>query len=195
MIDEINQIIENQINAKVYELSTWKEVRWEGGRLYYEATRITNEIADYDTETQILYLECLLNKSYIIQDNWPHSAPDITHDFKNWIAKTIAKLKVKKIQEEKSSTKNLSNKKKRRPYIPNKLRSLLQKEVNSKCSFCPNEDVDHFQIHHIDENPANNNLENLLMVCATCHSKITKGNILQIDVLKRKQELMTQKSR
>ena len=28
------------------------------------------------------------------------------------------------------------------------------------------------QVHHIDENPANNALENLIALCASCHLKI-----------------------
>jgi hypothetical protein len=70
-----------------------------------------------------------------------------------------------------------SNRKKRVP-IPNKIKALLQKEIQSICPFCPSEDVDHFEIHHIDENPENNSFENLLMLCPLCHSKITKGDIL-----------------
>ena len=30
------------------------------------------------------------------------------------------------------------------------------------------------QVHHIDENPGNNDLENLIPLCATCHLKIEK---------------------
>ena len=30
------------------------------------------------------------------------------------------------------------------------------------------------QVHHIDENPGNNNLENLIPLCAVCHLKIEK---------------------
>ena len=30
------------------------------------------------------------------------------------------------------------------------------------------------QVHHIDENPGNNNLENLIPLCASCHLKIEK---------------------
>ena len=44
------------------------------------------------------------------------------------------------------------NKKTRTP-IPqlNKVRAVLQQEINSKCPFCNNEDVAHFDIHHIDK--------------------------------------------
>jgi hypothetical protein len=86
---------------------------------------------------------------------------------------------------------NLSIKK--RKYIPNKTKSLLQKEINSLCPFCPNEDVDHFQIHHLDGDIANNNLENLLMLCAICHSKITKGDIKKEHVELKKRELKIKK--
>lgn len=95
---ELIDIIDSQIKAKVADLSEWKQVRWEGGRLYYETTKILNEIRDYNIENQIIYLEKLLNLEFIIQDNWPHEAPDITLDFKNWLVKTVSQLKVKQIQ-------------------------------------------------------------------------------------------------
>jgi len=60
-----------------------------------------------------------------------------------------------------------------------KIRSLLQREINSTCPLCDNIDVEHFQIHHIDENPGHNHIENLILICPNCHSKITKGDILQ----------------
>jgi hypothetical protein len=48
--------------------------------------------------------------------------------------------------------------KKIRVSIPkvNKVRADLQKEIASLCPFCDNADVGHFEIHHIDENPSNN---------------------------------------
>jgi hypothetical protein len=83
--------------------------------------------------------------------------------------------------------------KKTRKKIPqeNKVRAELQKEIMSCCPFCDNEDVGHFEIHHIDENPENNNSENLILLCPVCHSKITKGDIKQLDVYKKKIELLT----
>lgn len=66
---------------------------------------------------------------------------------------------------------------KRRKYISAKTKAILQKEIKSKCPFCPSEDVEHFHVHHIDENPANNLVSNLLMLCPTCHSKVTKKDI------------------
>lgn len=81
--------------------------------------------------------------------------------------------------------------KKKRVKIPqeNKVRAGLQKEINSTCPFCENQEVGHFQIHHIDDNPANNIPSNLLLLCPNCHSKITKGDISQAEVIKIKEEL------
>lgn len=76
-----------------------------------------------------------------------------------------------------------------RKRIPNKTKMLLQKEISSECPFCESTDVEHFQIHHIDENPSNNSFENLLMLCPTCHSKITKGDIEQNEVVYCKERL------
>jgi HNH endonuclease len=72
----------------------------------------------------------------------------------------------------------MENKKNRR-RIPQEamVRSMLQQEVGSQCPLCPNADVGHFEIHHIDEDPSNNDKSNLLLLCRTCHSKITKGVI------------------
>jgi len=63
--------------------------------------------------------------------------------------------------------------KKIRKPIQAKVKRLLQKEINSECPFCFDQEVDHFEIHHIDENPSNNEMGNLLMLCRKCHSKIT----------------------
>lgn len=79
-------------------------------------------------------------------------------------------------------------KSRKRKAIPTKMKALLQKEINSECPFCGNQDVGHFHVHHIDENPENNDRANLLMLCPTCHSKITKGDIhaTTVELLKRR---------
>ena len=48
-----------------------------------------------------------------------------------------------------------------------KVRAILQKEIGSVCPFCQNDDVGHFEIHHIDENPTNNEIGNLLLLLTT----------------------------
>ncbi|WP_430408558.1 HNH endonuclease [Kordia sp.] len=81
--------------------------------------------------------------------------------------------------------------KKIRKSIPqkNKVRAELQKEISSACPFCDSQDVGHFEIHHIDENPSNNLIENLLLLCPTCHSKVTKGDIITSQVKEAKNRL------
>jgi hypothetical protein len=76
-----------------------------------------------------------------------------------------------------------------------KIRSLLQKEINSRCPMpsCDSTDVEHFQIHHIDEDPTNDDFPNLILVCPTCHSKITKGDIPKKTVELIKKKLPTSK--
>ncbi|HRN28025.1 MAG: HNH endonuclease [Ignavibacteriaceae bacterium] len=85
------------------------------------------------------------------------------------------------------------NGKKKRTRIPreNKIRAELQKEIKSVCPFCDSTDVGHFEIHHIDENPSRNEINNLLLVCPTCHSKITKGDITLDQVINTKLNFMT----
>lgn len=47
------------------------------------------------------------------------------------------------------------------------------------CSICLwDEDDRILEVHHIDENRENNNLENLRILCPTCHRKITLGYYL-----------------
>ena len=43
-----------------------------------------------------------------------------------------------------------------------------------QCAICGwNEDEDILQVHHIDENRQNNNIENLIILCPNCHQKLT----------------------
>ena len=45
------------------------------------------------------------------------------------------------------------------------------------------------QVHHIDENPANNALENLIPLCASCHLKIEKEARLHAPYHEKQMEL------
>ena len=83
--------------------------------------------------------------------------------------------------------------KKIRAKIPRegKVRAELQKEINSVCPFCSSDDVGHFEIHHIDEDPSNNKNDNLLLLCPTCHSKITKRDITLSEVILTKKKIIT----
>ena len=42
------------------------------------------------------------------------------------------------------------------------------------CSICGyNEDIALLEVHHIDENRKNNELDNLIVLCPMCHKKLT----------------------
>jgi len=62
-------------------------------------------------------------------------------------------------------------------------------QAGSVCAFCPEHEIAALQVHHIDGDPSSNVLENLLIVCATCHTKITRGVISEADVRTKKREV------
>lgn len=93
-----------------------------------------------------------------------------------------------------SVTEKEKPKTKKRKGVSAKLRRELQKEVDSKCPFCDNDNVAIHEVHHIDENPGNDGFENLIHVCGNCHSKITVGTISRETVVNMKQNLRTQKN-
>ena len=50
------------------------------------------------------------------------------------------------------------------------------------------------QVHHIDENPGNNDLENLIQLCAACHLKIEKEARLHAPYIETQLELFENQS-
>ena len=55
-------------------------------------------------------------------------------------------------------------------------RSKAFRNYEHKCLNCGwNEDERILQVHHIDENRDNNDINNLCILCPTCHAKITYG--------------------
>ena len=51
-----------------------------------------------------------------------------------------------------------------------------------KCAVCGwDEDEDVLEVHHIDENRSNNNLDNLIILCPICHRKLTLHKYVLID--------------
>ncbi|WP_420645773.1 HNH endonuclease [Candidatus Leptofilum sp.] len=56
--------------------------------------------------------------------------------------------------------------KKSRTTIPPKIREQVLKEFNYRCAICG---ADKLHLHHIDENPSNNDPENLIPLCPNCH--------------------------
>jgi hypothetical protein len=76
-----------------------------------------------------------------------------------------------------------------RPKRPARTEKQVWQEAGSRCVFCPERDVSALQVHHIDCDVRNNAFENLLLVCATCHSKITAGVISESEVVTKKRQL------
>jgi len=69
-----------------------------------------------------------------------------------------------------------------------KQKQLLQ-EADSQCPLCGDRDVSTFEFHHIDGDSSNNDLNNLIVVCSSCHTRITKGIFSAADVFTKKREL------
>ena len=80
--------------------------------------------------------------------------------------------------------------KKRRTKPPRTVEKEIYQEAGSKCAFCPVTKVASLEVHHIDGNPTNNGRENLILVCANCHSEITRGVISEADVRLKKRQLV-----
>lgn len=53
-----------------------------------------------------------------------------------------------------------------RKAIPKATKDRVLKEFNHRCAICG---ADRPQLHHIDENPQNNELSNIIPLCPNCH--------------------------
>lgn len=69
-----------------------------------------------------------------------------------------------------------------------KQKQLLQ-EADSQCPFCQDRDVSTFEFHHIDGDPSDDDLTNLIVACSSCHTRITKGILSEADIITKKREL------
>ena len=83
----------------------------------------------------------------------------------------------------------------RRKAIPEIVKKKLFQETGSKCPNCQEADVAALQIHHIQPlaQGGNDDEGNLIVLCSTCHSKVTAGEISEIDILRLKILLMKRK--
>ena len=53
-------------------------------------------------------------------------------------------------------------------------RKIAFNDYEHKCAVCGwNEDERILEVHHIDSNRENNEIDNLIILCPTCHRKIT----------------------
>lgn len=60
--------------------------------------------------------------------------------------------------------------KKTRVAIPKAVSESVMKEYHHKCAMCGRHEP---QLHHIDENPSNNDASNILPLCPNCHLQDT----------------------
>lgn len=59
----------------------------------------------------------------------------------------------------------------------NNYRVKALKELPNECRYCGYNNVDALEVHHIDKNRDNNDISNLEIVCANCHTLIHKGKL------------------
>lgn len=57
-----------------------------------------------------------------------------------------------------------------RRKIPIRIRKEVFDLFESKCSECGESDKQLLQVHHINKNPNDNNLDNLELLCIYCHA-------------------------
>ena len=78
-----------------------------------------------------------------------------------------------------------------RKAIPSIIRKKLTQESQSTCPFCGEDDVSTAEFHHIIpvSEGGTNVFENLIYICANCHSKVTQGQIPHSEVKKVKELL------
>lgn len=79
-----------------------------------------------------------------------------------------------------------------REHIPSIVKKKLTQESQSTCPFCGEDDVSTSEFHHIIpvSKGGSNAADNLVYICANCHSKVTRGQISQDEVLRVKKILV-----
>jgi hypothetical protein len=71
---------------------------------------------------------------------------------------------------------------KKRKSIPLKIEKQITKQYSNLCAICGKADP---QVHHIDENPSNNEPLNIIPLCTDCHLiKIHKKNIYPREIIR-----------
>lgn len=51
-------------------------------------------------------------------------------------------------------------------------KSTKRPRITTRCGICGEKDIRCIQIHHVDKNRKNNEIDNLLICCANCHLKL-----------------------
>jgi len=58
----------------------------------------------------------------------------------------------------------------RRPKIPTEVKNLIFLLYDKQCTICGESEPRKLQIHHIDKDPSNNSIENLMLLCYEHHA-------------------------
>lgn len=67
---------------------------------------------------------------------------------------------------------------------------LAYRTYKSKCSICGCDDKDILEVHHIDMNRRNNDIDNLIILCANHHAKVHRGKLEITQEIKNNRELL-----
>ena len=97
-----------------------------------------------------------------------------TFSVMNLILGSISKLGEHVIEDLQSEEKGGKGKEKRIP-ISHKKKNEVYDIAGGKCQFCGK--TSNLKIHHIDGNPSNNNIANLILLCGNHHDDADKNNI------------------
>lgn len=81
-------------------------------------------------------------------------------------------------EKEKRQRANFSKMLNRNSNTITRTRQLLKEFFDFECQICGFNEVDYcIDLHHLDENPNNNSVSNLIMLCVICHRKLHQGDI------------------
>ena len=86
---------------------------------------------------------------------------------------------------------NMNTDDKKRTRVTELQKKKLQQEVNSCCPFCGNAEAATWEFHHINGDRNQSELNNLILVCGSCHNRITKGEISEADVRFKKNMILS----
>ena len=70
-------------------------------------------------------------------------------------------------------------------------RTKAKRVYKQKCAVCGCEDPDVLEVHHIDKNRKNNDVDNLIFLCANHHAKVHRGGLEITQDIKNKREIIT----
>lgn len=65
-----------------------------------------------------------------------------------------------------------------------------RRNYKAKCAICGCDDLDMLEVHHIDHNHENNEIDNLIFLCANHHAKVHRGKMEITEEIKNKREFL-----